>query len=113
MCLLFLQKPYVGATRRLDVAGVWIFQGGIGGQPTKTAKVVLDDRLQVSTVVDCTAHNIVGIKVSMGDLEVGVLSIYLEGNSNLNEDLPRLRDIRNALKADNCLIAVDVNAKSS
>lgn len=105
MCLLFLQKPYVGATRRLDVAGVWIFQGGIGGQPTKTAKVVLDDRLQVSTVVDCTAHNIVDIKVSMGDLEVGVLSIFL--------DLPRLRDIRNALKADNCLIAVDVNAKSS
>lgn len=110
--LLLLQEPYVGATRKLDVAGFRVFQGSSSGQPTKAAIVVLDDRLRASSMPDCSTHNMVGVKISMSGLEVGVLSIYLEGDSCLDEDLPRLREVKTALQADHYIVGGDVNAKS-
>ncbi|CAB3252469.1 unnamed protein product [Arctia plantaginis] len=107
-----VREPYVGATRKLEVLDARVFQGGAGTQPPKAAVVVLDDRLRVSQEPDCAAYNMVGVRISMGELCVGVVSVYLEGDSDLDEDLSKLRAIGATLHTDHCLIAGDVNARS-
>ncbi|CAB3236360.1 unnamed protein product [Arctia plantaginis] len=54
----------------------------------------------------------VGIRIFIGGLCVGAVSVYLEGDSSLDEDLSKLKNIKAALRTDYCLVAGDVNAKS-
>ncbi|CAB3231607.1 unnamed protein product [Arctia plantaginis] len=98
--LLLLQEPYVGATKKLEVSGAQVFQGGAGNEPTKAAVVVLDDRLRASMEPDCAAYNMVGIRIFIEGLCVGAVSVYLEGDSSLDEDLSKLKTIKAALRTD-------------
>ncbi|XP_050553864.1 uncharacterized protein LOC126911310 [Spodoptera frugiperda] len=112
--LALVQEPYVGNTGEMkQYPGARIIQCTINRQkPVKAAVIVFSDRLRVIHDPQLVTETEAAVLVTSGSLQLGVISVYLEGDQDINHNLVRLKESIPKLRTKNLIVAGDVNAWS-
>lgn len=111
--VLLISEPYVGSKGELTTkSAVRIIQATNRNGPVKAAIAILDQRLNLEIDPNLQKENIaVGIIKSEG-VRFGVISVYLEGNGNLDEDIAHLTNTISKINMPYLIIGGDFNAWS-
>ncbi|XP_046977642.1 uncharacterized protein LOC124543462 [Vanessa cardui] len=81
-------------------------------KPVKAAIVVFGDRLEVVHDPQIVTENVAAVFLRAGQLRLGLLSVYFEGDQDLHPYLQQIRSAINKVPTNNLLVAGDVNAWS-
>lgn len=111
--ILLLQEPYVGNKGYLSSQYQVVQKTGTtSDKPVKAAIVVMDPNVRVSVDRELISENIVCIAVDCGTLRFGVVNVYLEGTSPIDDYLRQLENFIPRMGVEHILLAGDVNAHS-
>ncbi|XP_045450131.1 uncharacterized protein LOC123658884 [Melitaea cinxia] len=93
--------------------GAKIIQCTLGRQkPVKAAIVVFGDNVEVIHDPQIVTENLVAVFVKAGKLELGLLSVYFEGDQDMETYLQQLRAATTKISTHHLIVAGDVNAWS-
>ncbi|KAJ8725979.1 hypothetical protein PYW07_000677 [Mythimna separata] len=93
--------------------GTQVIQCSLNRQkPVKAAIVIFGSSLEVIHDPQLVTENIVAILLKVGQLSIGVLSVYFEGDQELHPYLSALQHTTHKLHTNNILVGGDVNAWS-
>ncbi|XP_050563633.1 uncharacterized protein LOC126913011 [Spodoptera frugiperda] len=81
-------------------------------KPVKAAIVIFGNNLEVIHDPQLVSENVVAVLLKAGPLKFGVLSVYYEGDQDLDSYLDDTQHKMHLLKTNNILIGGDVNAWS-
>ncbi|KAL4703120.1 hypothetical protein ACJJTC_000179 [Scirpophaga incertulas] len=86
-----VQEPYVGATGMMkQVPGAQIIQCSLNRQkPVKAAIIVFGGLLRVTHDPQQVTENVSAVLVEAGRLKLGMVSLYYEGNTDIDQYLQR------------------------
>ncbi|KAJ8736730.1 hypothetical protein PYW07_000001 [Mythimna separata] len=109
-----VQEPYVGRTGVMKQSpGTQVIQCSLNRQkPVKAAIVIFGSSLEVIHDPQLVTENIVAVLLKVGQLSIGVLSVYFEGDQELHPYLSALQHTTHKLHTNNILVGGDVNAWS-
>lgn len=110
--ILMIQEPYTGNTGNIQTSKKCIQKHPLSNKVVKSAIVIIDKTIQVVEDQRNVTENIVGVRVKYNNQVLGLVSLYLEGDGNLDEDLQTIKSVRNNLDCAKILIGGDINAKS-
>ncbi|KAJ8704202.1 hypothetical protein PYW07_013496 [Mythimna separata] len=93
--------------------GTQVIQCSLNRQkPVKAAIVIFGSSLEVIHDPQLVTENIVAVLLKVGQLSIGVLSVYFEGDQELHPYLSALQHTTHKLHTNNILVGGDVNAWS-
>lgn len=81
-------------------------------KPVKAAVIIFGDELRVIHDPQLVTENIAAVKLVAGRLELGVVSVYYEGDADLEPYLERTKAVCESLDTTNTILGGDVNAWS-
>ena len=107
-----IQEPYTGAAKRMKT-----FQGTRTLQSvkstdktTKAAIILFDGCIDVTQYPTLTTENIVVAKLKTEAWEVVVVSVYLEGDNDIQLDIRHIQNIVDSVEGKRVILGGDVNA---
>lgn len=96
-----------------QVPGTKVIQCTLSRQkPVKAAVVVFGDNLEVIHDPQLVTENVAAVFIIAGRLKLGVVSVYFEGDQEINPYLRTTKEFCNSLDTNNVLVGGDVNAWS-
>lgn len=109
-----VQEPYVGRSGVMkQKPGTQVIQCTLNRQkPVKAAIVIFGNNLEVIHDPQLVSENVVAVLLKAGPYNFGVLSVYYEGDQDLDPYLDDTQHKMHLLKTNNILIGGDVNAWS-
>ncbi|XP_045504439.1 uncharacterized protein LOC123701072 [Colias croceus] len=112
--IALVQEPYVGRTGVVkQCSGTQVIQCTLGRQkPVKAAVIVLGTELEVIHDPQLVTENVAAVLIKAGRLKLGIISIYLEGDQDINPYISRIKLVCDKLPTDNLVVAGDINAWS-
>lgn len=113
IAILLLQEPYVGSKGHLALGHRVIqYTRPTSSNPVKSAVVVLDPSIKITTNQDLITQNMVCLVASRGTTELGLVCLYWEGSEPIEPYLQLLQQSIPRLGADKVVVAGDVNSHS-
>lgn len=112
--MALVQEPYVGNTGEIkQYPGIRVIQCTINRRkPVKAAVMIFSDRLRIIHDPQLVTETEAAVLVTSGSLQLGVISVYLEGDQDIHLNLVRLKEFIPKLRTKNLIVAGDVNAWS-
>lgn len=112
--LALVQEPYVGRTGQMKQhPGTKIIQCTLNrAKPVKAAIIVFGDRLRVIHDPQLVTETEAAVLLEAGTLKLGVVSVYFEGDQDIEPYLVRTKALSTKLKTKHLLVGGDVNAWS-
>lgn len=112
--IALVQEPYVGAIGSMsNHPGTQIIQCTLNRvKPVKAAIMVFGDKLQVIHDPQIVTETEAAAVLVAGSLKIGVLSVYFEGDKDIEPYLGRTQAAHNKLNTNNIIVGGDVNAWS-
>lgn len=109
-----VQEPYVGRTGVMkQTPGTKVIQCSLNRQkPVKAAIVVFGDNLEVIHDPQLVSENVAAVLLKVGQLSLGVLSVYFEGDQDIEPYLSETQHKTQKLNTHNIVVGGDVNAWS-
>jgi hypothetical protein len=109
-----LQEPYVGAKGEVTAQpGFRVIQCTQNRtKPVKAAIVVLGSRVQIQHDPQIVTENIAAALLRFGNVSVGVISVYFEGDQDIEGYIAKTKEVMLKLGADSFIVGGDVNAWS-
>lgn len=109
-----VQEPYVGRTGVMkQCPGTQVIQCSLNRQkPVKAAIVVFGNNLEVIHDPQLVTENVAAVLLKAGQLTFGVLSVYFEGDQEIDPYLSVTQHTIHKLKTPHILLGGDVNAWS-
>lgn len=109
-----VQEPYVGRTGVMtQIPGTQVVQCTLGHQtPVKAAIVVYGDTLEVIHDPQLVTENIAAVCIKAGQLSFGILSVYFEGDADIEPYIVVTGRVISRLATTNIIVGGDVNAWS-
>lgn len=109
-----LQEPYVGGKGEVTPqTGFKVIQCTQNRtKPVKAAIVVMGSRVQFQHDPQLVTENIAAALLKFGNVSVGVISVYFEGDHDIEEYIAKTKEIMGKLDADSFIVGGDVNAWS-
>lgn len=109
-----VQEPYVGGTGVMkQYPGTRVIQCSLNRQkPVKAAIVVFGDNLEVIHDPQLVTENVAAVLLKAGQLSFGVLSVYFEGDQEIEPYLTETQNTTQKLHTNNIIVGGDVNAWS-
>lgn len=115
LAFALVQEPYTGNTGEMrNYSGVTIIQNAKKmDKPNKAAILLFDNTIDIIPCPNFTAHNIAVAKLKTSSWEIGVLSIYLEGDNDIELDVGQINRIVASMGTQNVILGGDANAWST
>jgi hypothetical protein len=112
--MALVQEPYVGSTGTLKQSpGTRIIQCTLNRQkPVKAAIIVFSDKLRVIHDPQLVTETECAVTLEAGNLKLGVVSVYYEGDQLIGPYIDRTKAICQNLQTNNLIIGGDINAWS-
>lgn len=112
--IALVQEPYVGRSGSMShYPGTQIIQCTLNRvKPVKAAIVVFGDQLQVIHDPQMVTETEAAVVLVAGTLKIGALSVYFEGDQDIEPYLGRTQAACNKISTNNILVGGDVNAWS-
>lgn len=112
--IALVQEPYVGRNGYMkDTPGTQVIQCTLNRQkPVKAAVVVFGDKVEVIHDPQLVTETEAAVFLIAGKLKLGVVSVYFEGNEDIEPYLARTKAICQKIPTQNILVGGDVNAWS-
>lgn len=109
-----VQEPYVGRTGVMKQnPGTQVIQCSLNRQkPVKAAIVVFGNNLEVIHDPQLVTENIAAALLKVGKLSFGVLSVYFEGDQEIEPYLSETHTTLQKLRTHNIIVGGDINAWS-
>ncbi|CAH2105843.1 unnamed protein product [Euphydryas editha] len=109
-----VQEPYTGNKGEMRrYPGTKIIQCTLGRQkPVKAAIIVFGDKVEVIHDPQIVTENVAAVFVKAGRLELGILSVYFEGDQDLDPYIGQVRTAIAKFPTHHHIVAGDVNAWS-
>ncbi|XP_063827121.1 uncharacterized protein LOC135076627 [Ostrinia nubilalis] len=114
LAFALVQEPYTGATRILKTyRGTRVVQSAVsGGGTVKAAIVLFDDSIDLTLCPTLTTENIAVAKLRTAAWEILVVSVYLQGDGDIEADIGSIRDILERTGGRSTVLGGDVNSWS-
>ncbi|CAH2091712.1 unnamed protein product [Euphydryas editha] len=112
--IALVQEPYIGRTGEMrKYPGAKIIQCTLSRQKSvKAAIIVFGDSLEVIHDPQIVTENVAAVFVKAGQLRLGLMSVYFEGDQDMEAYLQQLRVATQKIPTQHLLVAGDVNAWS-
>lgn len=112
--IALIQEPYVGSRGEMkQYPGTHIIQCTLNRQkPVKAAIIVFGDQLGVIHDPQLVTETEAAVKLVAGRLQFGVISVYYEGDQEIEPYLARTKAAYMKLQTNNIIIGGDVNSWS-
>ncbi|XP_052741604.1 uncharacterized protein LOC128198763 [Bicyclus anynana] len=112
--IALIQEPYVGKTGLLKQhPGTQVIQCTLNRQkPVKAAIIVFGDKLEVIHDPQIVTETEAAVLLKAGPMRLGLISVYYEGDQEIEPYMARTQSVCQRLKTGNLIIGGDVNAKS-
>ena len=112
--MALIQEPYIGSIGEMrSHKNARIVQKTTARQkPVKAAVIIFGDHLEVIEDPQLVDENIAAVTIKAGNLRIGVVSVYFEGDCEMEPYLNRLRQVCAKLP-QNIIVGGDVNAWST
>ncbi|CAG4958928.1 unnamed protein product [Parnassius apollo] len=112
--IALVQEPYVGKSGEMKLTtGTKIIQCTLKRQkPVKAAIIIFDDRLGVIHDPQLVTETEVAVLLRAGKMRLGIVSVYYEGDQDIEPYLVRTKVACEKLQTENLLVGGDVNAWS-
>ncbi len=109
-----VQEPYVGRTGVMKQSpGTQVIQCSLNRQkPVKAAIVVFGSNMQVIHDPQLVTENVAAVLLKVGQLSLGVISVYFEGDQEIEPYLLETHNTITKLHTHNILVGGDINAWS-
>lgn len=109
-----MQEPYVGKAGILkQYPGTKVIQCTLNRQkPVKAAVIVFGDQLEVIHDPQLVTETEAAVLLVAGRLKIGVVSVYYEGDQEIDSYLRRTQTACQSLGTDNLIVGGDINAWS-
>lgn len=109
-----VQEPYVGKTGTLkQQPGTRVIQCTLNRQkPVKAAIIVFGDHLEVIQDPQLITETEAAVTLMAGTLKLGAVSIYYEGDQDIDPYIMRTQSACHNLGTENLVVGGDVNAWS-
>ncbi|CAH2091367.1 unnamed protein product [Euphydryas editha] len=109
-----VQEPYIGRMGEMrQHFGAKIIQCTLGRQkPVKAAIIVFGDSVEVIHDPQIVTENVAAVFVKADQLRLGLVSVYFEGDQELEPYLKQLRAATEKIPTKHLIVAGDVNAWS-
>ncbi|XP_072948186.1 uncharacterized protein [Epargyreus clarus] len=114
MHIALVQEPYVGKAGVIgQYPGTKIIQCSQNRQkPVKAAILVFGEQLEITHDPQLVTETEAAALITAGQLKIGIVSVYFEGDKDIEPYLARTRSACQALQTKNLVVAGDVNAWS-
>ncbi|CAH2225554.1 jg21327 [Pararge aegeria aegeria] len=110
---MLIQEPYVGALAHVSSRHRVVQKiTQNSDKPVKSAVFVIDRDILVTENPDLISENIVACKVKIQNRIIGIVSIYLQQEQDIEEDLALVGRAIDGLNTAEVVIGGDINAKS-
>lgn len=112
--IALVQEPYVGKSGVLKQhSGTQVIQCTLNRQkPVKAAIIIFGDRLEVIHDPQLVTETEAAVLLVAGKLKIGVVSVYFDGDEDIEPYLRRTQAACRKLDTNNIIVAGDVNAWS-
>ncbi|XP_063823084.1 uncharacterized protein LOC135073021 [Ostrinia nubilalis] len=112
--IALVQEPYVGSTGTMKLPkGTQVIQCTINRQkPVKAAILIFSDKLRVIHDPQLVTETEAAVLLQAGKTSIGVVSVYYEGDKDIEPYLRRTKAVCQKLNSQHILIGGDVNAWS-
>lgn len=109
-----VQEPYVGRTGVMKRnPGTQVIQCSLNRQkPVKAAIVVFGNNMEVIHDPQLVTENIAAVLLKVGQLSLGVLSVYFEGDQDIEHYLSGTHHTIHKMPTNNIIVGGDINAWS-
>lgn len=113
--LALVSEPYVGARGTLKQhTGTRVVQRSLGRtKPNKAAIVVFDPDIEIIEHPLLTTENLVAATLKTNTWTIGIVSMYLEKDESIEQDIERIKEICKKLDMGKILLGGDSNAWSA
>lgn len=107
-----VQEPYIGCTGRMkNYSGVRVIQCDKGtDKVNKSAIALFNSDINITLCPDLTTENITAVKMRTGSWELGVVSVYLEGDKEIEPYIQWMGKVIKEIGTKNLIMGGDVNA---
>ncbi|GBP79428.1 Putative 115 kDa protein in type-1 retrotransposable element R1DM [Eumeta japonica] len=112
--IALVQEPYVGNQGILKQnPGTKVIQCTVGRQkPVKAAIIVFGDKVEVLHDPQLVTETESAVLLKIGRMKLGIISIYFEGDEDIEPYIIRTKKACKNLGTENLIIAGDINAWS-
>ncbi|CAG4980804.1 unnamed protein product [Parnassius apollo] len=112
--ITIVQEPYVGKNGVIkEHPGTRVVQCSLNRQkPVKAAVLIFGDQLEIIHDPQLVTETEAAVLLVAGNLKLGVVSVYLEGEQDINPYLRRIQAACAKLHTNNIIVAGDINAWS-
>lgn len=110
--VLLLQEPYVGSKGYLQLSSHRVVQQMQGSAPVRSAVVVLDPTFNIVVNPHHLTTDISTVILTRGSTGICIISVYLDGEKLLEDDIKKLKEIMQMTATRNTILAGDFNAAS-
>jgi ribonuclease HI len=109
-----VQEPYVGAGGTVAQSGAYrVVQCSLNrAKPVKAAILIFGDRARVIHDPQLVTETEAAVVLEVGKLRVGLVSLYYEGDKEIEPYIERTQAICNKLGTENIILGGDINAWS-
>ncbi|CAG9134522.1 unnamed protein product [Plutella xylostella] len=109
---VLIQEPYVGSTGRVDTRYRCVQKMATRDNPVKSAIIILDPSFSLVEDHTMVTENIVTVVLERGPVKLGLVSVYFEGDKNLNPYLSTVHSCMSRVNTNTVIVGGDINAKS-
>ncbi|CAK1584821.1 unnamed protein product [Parnassius mnemosyne] len=113
--IILMQEPYVGVKAHLSAGSQYrIIQKVTNdrNKPVRSAIVICDPKIQFTVNPNLLSEDIVGVELKINYSNIGLISMYLHENADLEEDLQTIKNYVANMNTDDIIIGGDSNARS-